>query len=94
MTDNEIAEHLKKLPYDVPPDVRPHHITSMVAALNSADAQLSTSNAHWILWRFYGRSSLQIQRAAVTVQTRSGNRPHLGGGELAHIHSHVFSNAL
>ena len=31
MTDNEIAEHLKKLPYDVPPDVRPHHITSMMA---------------------------------------------------------------
>ncbi len=31
MTDKEIAERLKKLPYDVPLDVRPHHITYMMA---------------------------------------------------------------
>ncbi len=31
MTNNEIADRLKKLPYDVPLDIRPHHIAYMMS---------------------------------------------------------------
>lgn len=33
MTEKEIEEHLKALPYDVPADIRPGHISATMAAM-------------------------------------------------------------
>lgn len=66
VTDTEIAERLKALPYDVPPDVRPHHITYMMTV-----ADIDTPEKEEQFWATLMEATPDKQREFFTAARAS-----------------------